>query len=211
MSDAPEFASYESTPTSEALIAAARTEFTRSGFAGARVARIAAEAGVNKERIYGYFGSKERLFEIVMIKALQEHAQQTPFMEGQTLTDHIMNAYDHHLRDPELVRLLMWESLHYSAGEGEEPPFSERRREFYRQKVERLKDVSGVDDDLRAAVALFVAIGMQAAPFMVPQLGSVILGRPVSDAEVQELLRPMVEQTARAIEATLSAGSEATD
>ncbi|CAM3677961.1 TetR/AcrR family transcriptional regulator [Tsukamurella strandjordii] len=193
-------AQYESTPTSEALIEAARAEFTRRGFDGARVARIAEEAGVNKERIYGYFGSKEGLFEVVMAKALTEHAEQTPFLEGQSLTDHVMAAFEHHRRDPELVRLLMWESLHYDADQGQTPPFSDGRRDFYRRKVERLQQVSGEQDALRAAIAMFVAIGLQAAPFMVPQLGAVILGRPVADAEVQELMRPLIEQTVRFIE-----------
>ncbi|WP_159103254.1 TetR/AcrR family transcriptional regulator [Tsukamurella sp. 1534] len=195
---------YESTPTSEALIAAAREEFTRRGFDGARVARIAASAGVNKERIYGYFGSKEGLFEVVMSKALTEHVEQTPFLDGQSLTDHVMAAYDHHRRDPELVRLLMWESLHYDAGEGELPPFSEARREFYGQKVARLQAISGDEDRLRVAVTLFVAIGLQAAPFMVPQLGAVLLGRPLSDDDVQAVLRPLIERTVEALESQLS-------
>lgn len=197
-------AGYESTPTSEALIAAARVEFTKRGFDGARVARIAEAAGVNKERIYGYFGSKEGLFEVVMSKALTEHVEQTPFLEGQSLTDHVMAAYDHHRHDPELVRLLMWESLHYDADEGQTPPFSDGRRAYYQRKIERLQLVSGEPDALRAAIALYVAIGLQAAPYMVPQLGAVILGRPVSDAEVQELMRPLIEQTVRFIEGGLA-------
>ncbi|RDH12154.1 TetR/AcrR family transcriptional regulator [Tsukamurella pulmonis] len=204
MSGVTDDAGYESTPTSEALIAAARTEFTRRGFDGARVARIAAEAGVNKERIYGYFGSKEGLFEVVMAKALTEHVEHSPFLEGQTLTEHVMAAYDHHRRDPELVRLLMWESLHYDADEGRTPPFSDGRREFYRRKVERLRAVTGGTDDLRAAVALYAAIGLQAAPFMIPQLGAIILDRPISDDEVQQMLRPLIEQTVRFIEQRLT-------
>lgn len=203
MSTVIDVSGYESTPTSEALIAAARAEFTQRGFDGARVARIAEAAGVNKERIYGYFGSKEGLFEVVMAKALTEHVEHSPFLEGQTLTDHVMAAYDHHRRDPELVRLLMWESLHYAADEGQTPPFSDGRREFYRRKVERLREITGGPDGLRAAIALYVAIGLQAAPFMIPQLGAVILGRPTSDEEVQAILRPMVEQTVRFIEQNL--------
>jgi AcrR family transcriptional regulator len=41
---------------------AAVKEFSESGYAGARVDRIARRAGVAKERIYAYFGDKQGLF-----------------------------------------------------------------------------------------------------------------------------------------------------
>src|SRR5580704_3132164 len=45
-----------------ALLDAALEEFSRRGFAGARVADIARRAGVNKQLINYYFGSKEGLY-----------------------------------------------------------------------------------------------------------------------------------------------------
>lgn len=51
--------------TREKLLAAARAEFAEHGIAGARVERIATQAGVNKERLYSNFGSKEKLFHAV--------------------------------------------------------------------------------------------------------------------------------------------------
>lgn len=45
---------------------AARKEFGEHGFAGARVVRIAANAGVNKQLIFYYFGSKAGLFRAVL-------------------------------------------------------------------------------------------------------------------------------------------------
>lgn len=48
--------------TKERIFSVATKEFAQYGYAGARVARIAAKAGVNKERIYAYFGSKEGMF-----------------------------------------------------------------------------------------------------------------------------------------------------
>lgn len=56
------------------LLAAARTEFAEHGMGGARVDRIASSAGVNKERIYGIFGSKEKLFAAVVAEAFGDHA-----------------------------------------------------------------------------------------------------------------------------------------
>jgi TetR/AcrR family transcriptional regulator len=51
-------------PTSrERIEGAAREEFASHGFHGARVARIAARSGLNKQLIYYYFGSKRHLHE----------------------------------------------------------------------------------------------------------------------------------------------------
>jgi TetR/AcrR family transcriptional regulator len=47
----------------EEILAAALTEFSKFGFAGARVDRIAESAGVNKAMIYYYFHSKAKLYE----------------------------------------------------------------------------------------------------------------------------------------------------
>lgn len=47
------------------ILEAARREFAERGFAGARVARIAAQAGVNKQLIFYYFGSKGELYRAV--------------------------------------------------------------------------------------------------------------------------------------------------
>ncbi|MEJ5992068.1 TetR/AcrR family transcriptional regulator [Ramlibacter sp. PS3R-8] len=46
----------------EAILAAARQEFSAKGPAGARVNEIAARSGVNKQLIYYYFGNKEGLY-----------------------------------------------------------------------------------------------------------------------------------------------------
>mgnify|MGYP001411247336 CR=1 FL=1 len=51
--------------TRERIFRAAVEEFAEHGYEGARVARIAEVAGVNKERIYANFGNKEQLFEEV--------------------------------------------------------------------------------------------------------------------------------------------------
>jgi AcrR family transcriptional regulator len=51
--------------TRERIPAAAKEEFARYGFAGARISRISAEAKASKERLYAYFPSKESLFAAV--------------------------------------------------------------------------------------------------------------------------------------------------
>lgn len=54
------------------IIAAARDEFARRGFAGARVAAIARRAGVNKQLLFYYFHSKRGLFQAVLAAAASE-------------------------------------------------------------------------------------------------------------------------------------------
>jgi AcrR family transcriptional regulator len=48
---------------------AAAREFAEHGFAGARVARISKAAGVNKQLIFYYFGSKAGLYEAIVRSA----------------------------------------------------------------------------------------------------------------------------------------------
>jgi len=52
--------------TSQALLDAALSEFAEHGFEGGRVDRIAAQAGVNKQLVYHYFGNKDELYRAVL-------------------------------------------------------------------------------------------------------------------------------------------------
>src|SRR4051812_3781916 len=70
--------------TRAAILAAAETEFARSGLAGARTDAIAAAAGVNKALLYYYFKSKETLYGAVIedhFKAFNERA--LPILLGE--------------------------------------------------------------------------------------------------------------------------------
>jgi TetR/AcrR family transcriptional regulator len=48
------------------IVAAAREEFARRGFAGARVEQIVRRAGVNKQLLFYYYHSKSGLFQAVL-------------------------------------------------------------------------------------------------------------------------------------------------
>ena len=62
----------ESDDTRLALFRAARAEFAAKGLDGARVGAIADHAGVNKQLVYHYFGSKEDLYIAVLEAAYQD-------------------------------------------------------------------------------------------------------------------------------------------
>jgi AcrR family transcriptional regulator len=63
---------YQSTPTSESLVAAARELFSQHGYEGTSVRSITRRAGTNLGAITYHFGSKEALYEAVLASANEE-------------------------------------------------------------------------------------------------------------------------------------------
>ncbi|MFI6288521.1 TetR/AcrR family transcriptional regulator [Streptomyces sp. NPDC051018] len=178
--------------TKQKLLAAARQEFAALGVAGARVDRIAELAGVNKERVYGHFGSKEGLFAATVSAAMEELTEEvgTP---GDDIAAWVGSVYDFHRERPELLRLLLWEAL--SRGEGELPG-EQRRAEGYALKVEALADRLGVEPGPRTAVVLLSLISLAAWPNAVPQLTRLILGSHADAADSPEAVRGTVVELA---------------
>lgn len=92
------------------LLQAAHTEFSRYGIAGARVDRIAAQAGCNKSLIYSYFGNKEQLFEYIYQRAVAAVIAEVPF-DAVDLPGYAARLFDYYQAHPEMVRLLLWQQL----------------------------------------------------------------------------------------------------
>ena len=99
--------------TRRALLEGGVVEFSAAGFAGARVDRIAAAAGVNKERIYSYFGDKAGLFDAVALHVLSRVTAEVPFLGTgpEAIADFAGRLFDHLQEKPELARLMAWEGL----------------------------------------------------------------------------------------------------
>ncbi|WP_328536566.1 TetR/AcrR family transcriptional regulator [Streptomyces sp. NBC_00344] len=175
------------------LLAAARTEFAEHGMGGARVDRIAHRAGANKERIYGYFGSKEKLFTAVVADALDDHAVRV----GLPVDDpgeYAGRIYDFHRQNPELTRLMMWEALHY----GDRPmPDDELRITHYRAKVAALVRSTGGEVDEQAAATFLALVGVAVWPLAFPQMARLVLG--TAEAGPSAGVRAYVVTTARAL------------
>src|SRR6185295_9093009 len=66
------------TNTREAILASARTAFTRAGYDGAGVREIASGAGVTAMLVNRYFGSKEQLFAEVVAQTMDAPIILTP-------------------------------------------------------------------------------------------------------------------------------------
>ena len=83
------------------ILVAAEAEFAEHGFAGARVARIAAVAGVNKQLLFHYFQSKAGLHEAVAASVanratLEPRQGKTPGERLRaTVQDLVRTAQDH--------------------------------------------------------------------------------------------------------------------
>src|SRR6187402_2240927 len=102
--------------TKQLLLDAATLEFSAHGLAGARVDRIAAEAGVNKERIYQYFVKKDELFGIVLARQLAFVMDEVQITGSgvDAVVDYAARVFDYQVLHPELARLTFWEGLERS-------------------------------------------------------------------------------------------------
>lgn len=95
------------TATRQRILEAAAEEFAERGIAGARVDRIVAAARTNKAQLYGYFGSKDGLFDAVIADRADRVIGAVPF-DADDLPGWAVGMYDENLRHPDLVRLITW-------------------------------------------------------------------------------------------------------
>jgi TetR/AcrR family transcriptional regulator len=105
--------------TKTAIARAATAEFAEFGFHGARTARIARAAGVNKQLLFYYFGTKTGLYTEVVGAAAETLGQYGPVREGagqprqpaaeriRSWMGQISTACQEH---PQLIRLVLGSS-----------------------------------------------------------------------------------------------------
>ena len=102
--------------TKRKILDAAACEFARSGPDGTTIERIAKLAGVNKERVYNYFGGKPVLFSHVLRDQLVTAAIEVPESATEDdIAEYAGRLYDYLRQNPGLARLLQWEALTYDA------------------------------------------------------------------------------------------------
>ena len=94
------------------IVRAAREEFSRRGFAGARVERIAKAAEVNKQLLFYYYHSKRGLFQAVVrsgVTELESALTALPSPTGQPLErlqDALAALFEVLTAHPDLVTLI---------------------------------------------------------------------------------------------------------
>ena len=166
--------------TRRRLKEAATAEFAEHGPDGTTMARIAERAGINKERLYKYFGDKQALFETVLTDELDKLAASVaPVPSGfEEIGEFAGRTFDYQAAHPQLVRLLLWEGL--SGGVADEA----NRMTHYEKKVQAYAAAQreGVlDDELSPEHLVFMIIGLAAWWISAPQLARMLTGLDDSD------------------------------
>ena len=186
---------YDAEDTRRRIFAAAAAEFAGHGLAGARVDRIAAAAGANKQAIYLYYGSKEKLFAAVL-RAKLEEVRDSVTIDPDAVAESAGQLFDWYSEHPELIRLLLWEALEA----GDEPGEAEReRRAGFREKVRHLA-AGGVarrlPEEQRVRVTqdlLFTLMGLIAWNFAVPRMARMILDEETDQAALARRRETVIE------------------
>jgi AcrR family transcriptional regulator len=103
---------------------AALAEFAAHGLHGTTMERIAARAGVNKERVYHYYGDKRALFATVVGDQLAAVVDAVPLVlrEPGDLGRWAGRVFDYLQENPALTRLALWEGLADGESPAGDPP-----------------------------------------------------------------------------------------
>ena len=106
----------EGNDTRRAILAAARAEFSAHGLSGGRVLRIAERAGVNKQLIYYYFGSKDDLYRAALesvyaeIRELERSLKLGDLRPADAMAALIRFSFDYLARHPDFIGMLNHEN-----------------------------------------------------------------------------------------------------
>ena len=166
--------------TRRRLKEAATAEFAQHGPDGTTMARIAERAGINKERLYKYFGDKQALFEAVLTYELDKLAASvSPIKVGlEDIGEFAGRTFDYQAAHPELVRLLLWEGLSGRVAD------ETNRTAHYKHKAEAYATAQRdgiLDGEMDAGHLVFLIIGLAAWWISAPQLARMITGADDSD------------------------------
>lgn len=190
--------------TRRRLKEAATAEFAERGRDGTTMTRIAERAGINKERLYSYYGDKDALWQVVLTDSLDRLASAVELagVGLDDIGDFAGATYDYHAAHPELGRLLQWEGL--TRGPAADVA---RRTAHYRDKVERFAHAQSrgvLDPGLDPAHLVFTLIALAAWWQTVPQLAEMITGADGDDLGERARRRAFVVDAARRLAAARS-------
>lgn len=163
--------------TRRLLREAAAVEFAEHGLDGTTVERIAARAGVNKERLYNYFGDKASLFSNILTEELSRIADAVPLRIDslEDVAEFSAQSFDYVADHPDLGRLVIWEGLSDTGG----LPDETARTALYRRKVEALsaaQDAKIITRAIPAPDLLFLLLSLSSWWASAPQIARMISG-----------------------------------
>jgi TetR/AcrR family transcriptional regulator len=187
------------------ILSAARTEFSRSGFAGARIDAIARRAGVPKSLIFYYFESKNGLSRAVSAQRLATYAlpRVEPGANPQNLFQWPLWLF---ARGDETI-----DAVHFALGEGIRDGSSrttlfdqEQRRESFQQQVARVREeqaAGALPATLDAAQLTLLLYVLGVYPYILPQGAFLITGAAPDEAAFRARFATFVRDLARVFQA----------
>jgi AcrR family transcriptional regulator len=179
------------------ILQVATREFAEKGLAGARVAEIAEQAGVNKQLLYYYFGSKEGLYSAVLGSMVS--ISRNLIMEladRDNLTDAFLREMTPESIDRRrtLRRLWMWEALE----RGDRAILrEEERREPWQRSADLVRQAQArneIDPDLDPEMVMLAIDAVLNAPNMLPQVTKLITGMDPGEEAFRKRLAPFVDR-----------------
>ena len=185
------------------IVAAARKEFSRSGFNGARVGAIARAAGVNTSLIFYYFQNKAGLYRAVSERRIATYMP--PAGNGLPTREDLF-AWPLWLfgladESQETVRVALREGIGMDATR---PPLMEEalRRESFQQqiaRVRRVQSLGGLPSDLDPAHVTLLLYIVGVYPYMLPQFAHMIAGGGPQDPAFRAKFEQFVRDLAAAL------------
>lgn len=145
--------------TKQRILDAAFQEFAGYGVAGARVDRIAKNAGCNKNLIYVYFDSKENLFATVLDHHLADAYAGLEFTP-RNLPDLSRRVFDYAQANPDVYRLLAWATLERTAAR---PPARTREHTRKIPLIREQQDAGAVDSAVPPELILMAVMALATA------------------------------------------------
>ena len=178
------------------IVAAARREFGRSGFAGARIGTIARTAGVNSSLIFYYFENKEGLYRAVSERRLATYA---PPAQSQDIFDWPLWLFGLAEETQDAVRFVLREGIDAEESHAVLPEQARRRESFLEQveRVRRVQQSGGLPSDLDTEhLTLFLYV-LGVYPYVLPQIATLISGHapedPVFRAQFERFIRDLAD------------------
>lgn len=181
--------------TRERIIDAAVSAFSAHGFAGARVAEIAAMAGVNKQLIAYYFGGKDGLYQAVGRRWRAHEAQAYPpdLPLAEEVGLRILDA----AQEYHASRLLAWAGL---ADTGLDDADAVERNMRLREEVaqiERRQARGEISRDLDPAALLLMLMAAANALAVYPHIARGVFG--AANARDADVVRRYANEVAKVV------------
>ncbi|MGI5127935.1 TetR/AcrR family transcriptional regulator [Pseudonocardia sp. CA-107938] len=168
--------------TRRLILDAATAEFAAHGFAGARIAAIAARAGVNQQLISYYFDGKEGLYRALAERWARRQDELAP--AGTPLDEQVRRFSREVLTDPDGVRLFAWGGLEYTGDDPDSGPRAQRLRPFL-DAIRAGQAAGRVDARIDPAC---LAVALMAAALATTSLPHVIAGLCETDPRAPEFV-----------------------